>query len=156
MNLARQTPIGLQQTLRRWMTACIVTGAILLPCGIGLDLIRIDGATLAQWNAACTSGVGQLAQAFSAGATHDCGWAMTADHAIGWLIGGGIAALVAAAVLAAVTSRAQLATQWPLPGAPLPPPSAPLFCGHCGQLLALHADGRCPGPPTWPGPAATG
>jgi len=46
-----------------------------------------------EWNGACTSGVGQLVQSMSASAQSDCGYIADADHAIGWLIGLGIAAL---------------------------------------------------------------
>jgi hypothetical protein len=46
-----------------------------------------------EWNAACTSGVGQLVQSLSGSAQSDCGYIADADHAIGWLIGLGVAML---------------------------------------------------------------
>ena len=54
----------------------------------------VSGAyPLPEWNGACTSGVGQLVQSLSASAQSDCRYIADADHAIGWLVGLGIAAL---------------------------------------------------------------
>lgn len=80
----------------------LILGASLLGAGLlihsfpfQLSASGVTGSyTVPQWNYACTSGAGQIWQALSTSAQSDCGYIATADHAIGWLIGGGIAALV--------------------------------------------------------------
>lgn len=54
--------------------------------------------TVPQWNGACTSGAGQAWQGVYQIAHSDCGYVAIADHAIGWLIGLGIAAAAAGLV----------------------------------------------------------
>jgi len=79
----------------------LVLGALLIGIGAVLHNVPfpipgsgVSGAyPVPEWNGACTSGVGQLVQSMSASAQSDCGYIADADHAIGWLIGLGIAAL---------------------------------------------------------------
>jgi len=78
-------------------------GAILRFVPFPIPDSGISGAyPLPEWNGACASGVGQLVQSLSASAQSDCGDIADADHAIGWLIGLGIAALAIWIVRAAV------------------------------------------------------
>lgn len=67
----------------------------MLAAGLILTQVRIDGGTISQLNGLCASGIGQVARVFSASALHDCGEIGFADHAIGWLLGLGAAAIAA-------------------------------------------------------------
>jgi hypothetical protein len=103
---------------RGWTVAAFVIGALALAAGILLSVVPLHQGTITQWNGLCSSGVGQLGQLLSPAARRDCGVVGVADHAIGWLLGLGIAAL-AAGTLLAIRSRRR-------PG----PAAAP--CIHCG------------------------
>lgn len=84
---------------RRAARAASVLGVCLVAGGAILSQLRFRGATISQWNGFCTSGFGQFGQIFSAGARRDCGRAEFGDHAIGWMVGIGIAVIIAAAVV---------------------------------------------------------
>jgi hypothetical protein len=81
-------------------------GAILIAAGIVVHSYHfvlpgtgITGSyTAPQWHAACTSGEGQVWQGIYQIAHSDCGYVAIADHAIGWLIALGIAAIAAGLV----------------------------------------------------------
>ncbi|HEX3921991.1 MAG TPA: hypothetical protein VHY31_06875 [Streptosporangiaceae bacterium] len=95
------------------LSLCAV-GGVLAVAGLLLAIVPLDHGTISQWNGLCTTGVGQLGQLLDPSARQDCGGVGLADHLIGWLLGCGIAALAAAAVLAVVRPR---------PGvSPAPPP----------------------------------
>jgi hypothetical protein len=88
-------------------------GGIMLVVAIALHSISFQitalgvsqSATVPQWNDLCTSIVGQTAQGLAQGAHTDCGYVGVADHAIGWLVGLGIAALVVAVFAVVARSR---------------------------------------------------
>jgi hypothetical protein len=84
---------------RRAARAASVLGVCLVAASVILSQLRFHGATISQWNGFCTSGVGQFGQLFFAGARRDCGRAEFADHAIGWMVGIGIAVIIGAAVV---------------------------------------------------------
>jgi hypothetical protein len=82
-----------------------VAGGLLMVVGILLATVPLDHGTIPQWNGLCTSSVGQLGQLLDPSAQQDCGAVGLADHLIGWLLGGGILALAAAAALAVAEFR---------------------------------------------------
>jgi hypothetical protein len=87
-------------TSRRWpVKALVALGALLLTAGVLLLTVPLHDGTIPQWNGLCSSGIGQIGQLIDSSAQQDCGAVNVADHLIGWLIGGGIAALAASALL---------------------------------------------------------
>jgi hypothetical protein len=86
------------------ISLCAV-GGVLAVAGLLLAVVPLDHGTISQWNGLCTTGIGQLGQLLDPSARQDCGVVGLADHLIGWLLGCGIAALAAAAVLAVVRPR---------------------------------------------------
>jgi hypothetical protein len=74
-------------------------GVALLAGGVLLMTVPLHHGTIPQWNGLCSSDVGQVGQLFDSSAQHDCSSVSLADHLIGWLIGGGLVALGAAALL---------------------------------------------------------
>lgn len=84
---------------------CMILGVVLVVAGVVLTRIHIDGLTISQINGVCTSGIGQFAQSIDVSAHQHCGQASLADHAIGWLLGVGVAVSAAGVVLLATGSR---------------------------------------------------
>jgi hypothetical protein len=88
-------------------------GAVLVLAAIAIDTIPFtisasgisQSNTVPQWNDLCTGGIGQFAQDLYQNAHTDCGYVSTADHAIGWLLGVGIAALVVGLIGLVTRSR---------------------------------------------------
>jgi hypothetical protein len=88
-------------------------GGLMLAAAIAIDSISFQisalgvsqSGTVPQWNDLCTSGIGQFGQGFSRSAHTDCGYVAAADHAIGWLVGLGIASVVIAVVALVARSR---------------------------------------------------
>jgi hypothetical protein len=81
----------------------IVAGAIVHNYHFMLPGTGINGYyTVPQWNAGCTSGDGQVWQGIYQIAHSDCGYVAIADHAIGWLIGLGIAAAAVGLVVTVI------------------------------------------------------
>ena len=79
---------------RRAATALIVFGVIFLGGGLILVFVPFGFGTVSQWNGRCDSTIGKFTQFVISPVAHGCGLAAIADHAIGWLIGGGIALIV--------------------------------------------------------------
>jgi hypothetical protein len=84
---------------RRPVVAVSVLGGLLLVAGILLMTVPLHDGTIPQWNGLCSSDIGQIGQLIDSSAQQDCGAVSLADHLIGWLIGGGLVALAAAAAL---------------------------------------------------------
>jgi len=76
----------------------ISLGALLLIGGIA------DHAYAAPKAALCSSGVGEFGQALDPSIASDCSTYRTMEHAVGWLIGGGIALLVIGIIWFAVAA----------------------------------------------------
>ena len=81
------------------MKALATVGVLLLAGGVLLLTVPLHDGTIPQWNGLCSSGIGQVGQFIDSSAQRDCGEVGFADHLIGWLIGGGITALAASALL---------------------------------------------------------
>jgi hypothetical protein len=101
------------------ISLCVV-GAVFTVAGLLLAVVPLDHGTISQWNGLCTTGIGQLGQLLDQSARQGCGLAGVADHLIGWLLGGGFAALAVAALLTIARPR---------PGTASVPPSAPAWPG---------------------------
>jgi hypothetical protein len=72
-----------------------VIGGLLVTAGVLLVTVPLHHGTIPQWNALCSSDVGQIGQFIDASAQQDCTEVSLADHLIGWLFGGGILLLAA-------------------------------------------------------------
>jgi hypothetical protein len=90
---------GRQQIRGQLVKTLAAVGTLLLAAGVLLMTVPLHHGTIPQWNGLCTSGVGQIGQLIDSTAQQDCGSVSLADHLIGWLIGGGLAALAAASLL---------------------------------------------------------
>jgi hypothetical protein len=88
-NISRRTPV----------TILAAIGGLLTLVGILLATVPLHHGTIPQWNGLCSSGVGQIGQLLDSSAQQDCGAVSLADHLIGWLLGAGILALTASALL---------------------------------------------------------
>lgn len=75
--------------------ACAGLGVLLLIAG------AIDHSVAAQKAAICNSGLGQLGQAFDQSAARGCTLYTGMEGLTGWLVAGGVLALLAAVVLVA-------------------------------------------------------
>jgi hypothetical protein len=77
-------------------------GAVMVIVAIALNTIPFtisasgisQSNTVPQWNGLCTSEIGLFAQNLEQTAHTACTYVSAADHAIGWLVGLGVAALV--------------------------------------------------------------
>jgi hypothetical protein len=81
------------------LAALTALGALLTLGGILLMTVPFHDGTIPQWNALCSSDIGQIGQALDSSAQHDCGMVGVADHVIGWLLGLGILALAGCGLL---------------------------------------------------------
>jgi len=81
------------------VTSLAIAGAVLTLGGILLMSVPFHDGTIPQWNALCTSDIGQIGQVLDSSAQHDCGMVGVADHLIGWLLGLGILALAGSGLL---------------------------------------------------------
>jgi hypothetical protein len=81
------------------VAALAILGALLTLGGILLMSMPFHDGTIPQWNALCTSDIGQIGQVLDSSAHHDCGLVGVADHLIGWLFGLGILALAGSGLL---------------------------------------------------------
>jgi len=81
------------------MTTLAVAGALLTLGGVVLLTVPFHDGTIPQWNALCSSDVGQIGQIIDNSAQHDCGMVSLADHLMGWLLGLGIVALAGSGLL---------------------------------------------------------
>jgi hypothetical protein len=79
--------------------ALAVVGALLALAGILLITVPFHDGTIPQWNALCSSDIGQIGQVLDSSAQHDCGMVSLADHLMGWLFALGILALGGSALL---------------------------------------------------------
>lgn len=77
-----------------------IGGGLAVLAGILLSVVPLDHGTIPQWNGLCASGIGQLGQLLDTSARQACGMVGVADHLIGWLVGLGVAAVVAGGLLA--------------------------------------------------------
>jgi hypothetical protein len=77
----------------------VTVGGLLTIAGILLVTLPFHHGTIPQWNGLCSSGLGQIGQLLDTSAQQDCGAVSLADHLIGWLLGLGILALAASALL---------------------------------------------------------
>jgi len=84
---------------RASIAALATAGALLTLGGILLMSVPFHNGTIPQWNALCSSDIGQIGQALDSSAQHDCGMVGVADHLIGWLLGLGILALAGSGLL---------------------------------------------------------
>jgi hypothetical protein len=98
------------------MITCLVLGSLLLLAGILASIVPLDHGTVSQWNGLCSSDLGQLGQLLSGQARSDCGSIGVADHAIGWLLGGGVVAMLAGIGLAIAGRRPTIGG---MPGRPV-------------------------------------
>jgi hypothetical protein len=111
-------------------TACLTTGELLALGGILLAVVPLNHGTIPKWNGLCSSGTGRL---LSPSARDYCTVAV-AVHAIGRLIGLGIATLAAGAVL----------TVTPPVGQKPDRAATPAPCGRRGQPPTAYSSGRYP------------
>ena len=82
------------RTRRRAAVAALAAvGALLTLAGILLMTMPFHDGTIPQWNALCSSDIGQIGQVLDGSAQHDCGLVSVSDHLMGWLLGLGILAL---------------------------------------------------------------
>lgn len=81
------------------MTALAAAGVVLAAAGVLVAVVPVHHETIPQWNGLCASGAGQIGQFLDSSLQRDCGAVSSADHLIGWLLGGGIAAVAAAGLL---------------------------------------------------------
>jgi hypothetical protein len=83
-----------------WPVAALAAaGLVLAVAGVLVAIVPVHHETIPQWNGLCGSGAGQIGQFFDSSWQRDCGAAGFADHLIGWLLGGGTAAVAAAGLL---------------------------------------------------------
>lgn len=76
-----------------------VFGVIFLAGGLVFAFVPFAFGTVSQWNGRCNSDLGKFSQLIASPLAHGCGFAAVADHAIGWLIGGGIGLILIAVIL---------------------------------------------------------
>jgi hypothetical protein len=93
-------PMNDTRTRRRAAVAGLAAvGALLTLASILLMIVPFHDGTIPQWNALCSSDIGQIGQVLDSSAQHDCGLVSLADHLMGWLLLLGILALAGSALL---------------------------------------------------------
>jgi hypothetical protein len=81
------------------VVALAIAGGLLVLGGILLMTVPFHDGTIPQWNALCSSDIGQIGQVLDSSAQHDCGMVSLADRLMGWLLGLGILALAGSGLL---------------------------------------------------------
>jgi hypothetical protein len=102
-NPSRPLPPGMRG--RAAWIGLLAIGGVLVAAAAALSVVPFSNGTVPQWNGLCHGDLGRLGQLLSPAAHGDCARIATADHLIGWLLGLGIAVLLAGALLAAAQLR---------------------------------------------------